>query len=205
MSGLISKSDNVHIKSLKILFPLLLASYVASDYFTPVANIVQFDDIIPILTANTLADVLIMFMTFTGVLFDSDTLTNWYKEYGISAVIADTLIGVIYLILATMLFPVFMGSLPMTLFNYTLFAIAIQVVLDYAFYIFFMAVPEGNKILDFFKGYAAEVGVGALYGDAALVAVGCLVSAYLVAQEPSTNMLALFTAMYLVPFALHMR
>ena len=55
---------------------------------------------IPIITANIYADLLIVFVTFSLILYNSKTLTEWYKKYRLSAMTADILIGVLYILLA---------------------------------------------------------------------------------------------------------
>ena len=54
---------------------------------------------VPILTANIYADLFIIFITFTQLYYNSATLTDWYKKYRLSAMTADILIGVLYMLL----------------------------------------------------------------------------------------------------------
>ena len=89
---------------------LLVLSFITSLILSKTTNLkplTNYNDkfeYIPILTSNILADILIVFITFSGVLGTNtnswDILTKWYKKYRLSAMIADILIGVIYLLIA---------------------------------------------------------------------------------------------------------
>ena len=88
---------------------LLLASFIFTfliSKFTNLKPLVNYKDnfeYLPILTSNIYADLLIILITFTGVLGTAKSwqvLSKWYKKYRLSAMIADILIGVIYLLIA---------------------------------------------------------------------------------------------------------
>ena len=65
----------------------------------PTINFNNKFEYMPILTANIYADLFIIFVTFTRVYYKSLTLEDWYKKYRLSAMIADILIGVLYILL----------------------------------------------------------------------------------------------------------
>ena len=118
------------------------------------------------------------FITFSGLIFTSSPLVHWYKKYRLAATIADTVIGILYILLARYLVHVY--NIKTDLFTFTVFAVLVQMVMDILFYLFFSSVPRGaNDMLDLFKGYAKDVGFNGVLGDSILIVVGVLLSAFL--------------------------
>ena len=189
-----------------VIFSLIIVFIVEKIYpkIKPTINYLDKFEYIPILTANIYADLLIILITFLGIAFKSDYLVEWYKKYRLSAMIADILIGVLYMLLARYL--IYLFRLDVSLTGFALIAVSIQIVFDLLFYGFFQSVPRGvNLVLDFFKDYAKEVGTGALIGDAFLVIFAVLLSAILNTQSFDFNIVALIVAVYLVPYILYMK
>ena len=88
---------------------LLALSFFATYIVTKTTNLkplINYNDsseYLPIFTSNLYADLLIILITFTGILGSGKSwkvLTKWYKKYRLSAMLADVLIGVIYLLIA---------------------------------------------------------------------------------------------------------
>jgi len=159
---------------------------------------------VPILTANIYADLFIIFITFTQLYYNSATLTDWYKKYRLSAMTADILIGVLYMLLGRYI--VSITGIQVGLTAFAAICVGIQLVLDYLFYILFSIIPKGsNNMLDFFKGYAKEVGIGALTGDSTLVIFAVIASALLNKQSFDTNIVFLIMSVYLAPFFIYMK
>ena len=189
-----------------VIFSLIIVFIVEKIYpkIKPTINYLDKFEYIPILTANIYADLLIILITFLGIAFKSDYLVEWYKKYRLSAMIADILIGVLYMLFARYL--IYLFRLDVSLTGFALIAVTIQIVFDLLFYGFFQSVPRGvNLVLDFFKDYAKEVGTGALIGDAFLVIFAVLLSAILNTQSFDFNIVALIVAVYLVPYILYMK
>ena len=159
---------------------------------------------LPIITANIYADLFIIFATFSRIYYKILTLEDWYKKYRLSAMIADILIGVLYILLARYL--VYTLKLNVGLTAFALLCVVIQVIFDFLFYLLFTLVPLGtNNMLDFFKGYAKEVGVNALFGDSVLVILAVVISALLNARSFDTNIVFLILSIYLTPYFIYMR
>jgi len=159
---------------------------------------------VPILTANVIADLLIIYLTFTRLFYQTSTLESWYKKYRLSAMIADILIGVLYILLARYIVSVMNWKVGLTTF--ALLAVIIQVVFDFLFYLFFTAVPKGNNaVLDFFKSYAEEVKANALFGDSVLVIFAVMVSGILHSANFDVNIVTLLISIYLIPFFVYMK
>ena len=159
---------------------------------------------VPILTANIYADLLIIFITLGGFIYKSKTLEEWYKKYRLSASIADTLIGVLYILLAR--YVVFIMNIKPSLTSFALLSVIIQVIFDFMFYMFFSSIPLGfNHMLDFFKGYAKDVKGGAIIGDSILVIFGVVLSAFLNLQSFDVNIVMLIISIYLIPYFIFMK
>ena len=170
----------------------------------PTINFENKFEYLPIITANIYADLFIIFATFSRVYYKILTLEDWYKKYRLSAMIADILIGVLYILLGRYL--VYTLKLNVGLTAFALLCVVIQVIFDFLFYLLFTLVPSGtNNMLDFFKGYAKEVGVNALFGDSVLVVLAVVISALLNARSFDTNIVFLILSIYLTPYFIYMR
>ena len=159
---------------------------------------------IPIITANIYADLFIIFVTFAKIYIKIKSLEEWYKKYRLSAMIADVLIGVLYILLGRYL--VYKSGVNVGLTVFAGICVFIQVIFDFLFYIFFTIVPKGsNNMLDFFKGYSKEAGVGALLGDSVLVIMAVIISALLNQSSYDTNIVFLIMSIYLTPYFIYMK
>jgi hypothetical protein len=170
----------------------------------PTINFENKFEYLPIITANIYADLFIIFATFSRVYYKILTLEDWYKKYRLSAMIADILIGVLYILLGRYL--VYTLNLNVGLTTFALLCVVIQVIFDFLFYLLFTLVPLGtNNMLDFFKGYAKEVGVNALFGDSVLVILAVVISGLLNARSFDTNIVFLILSIYLTPYFIYMK
>ena len=170
----------------------------------PTINFENKFEYLPIITANIYADLFIIFATFSRIYYKILTLEDWYKKYRLSAMIADILIGVLYILLARYLVYTLKLNVGLTVFAFL--CVVIQVIFDFLFYLFFTLAPLGsNNMLDFFKGYAKEVGVNALFGDSVLVILAVVISALLNARSFDTNIVFLILSIYLTPYFIYMK
>lgn len=159
---------------------------------------------IPIITANIYADLFIIFATFATIYIKTKSLEGWYKKYRLSAMIADILIGVLYILLGRYL--VYKSGLKIGLTAFAGICVSIQIIFDFLFYIFFTIIPKGsNDMLDFFKGYAKEAGANALLGDSFLVIMAVIISALLNQSSYDTNIVFLIMSVYLTPYFIYMK
>ena len=194
------------MKNLLIVGICFLICYI----FEKTANVkptINFDnkfEYLPIITANIYADLFIIFATFSRVYYKILTLEDWYKKYRLSAMIADILIGVLYILLGRYL--VYTLKLNVGLTAFAFLCVVIQVIFDFLFYVVFTLVPFGtNNMLDFFKGYSKEVGAKALFGDSVLVILAVIISALLNARSYDTNIVFLILSIYLTPYFIYMK
>ena len=171
--------------------------------FKDISNFNNVNDYLPILNGSINADLIIIFLLYHGV-FKSKFLGLWYKKYQLSAVIADVLILVIGIILARFFYKYFFPHEGFNIWKFTGLAVIIQIIHDILFYWFFKTIPTGyNAMLDFFKDYAREVGVGAILGDSFMMIIACLLSSYFATYSLNTNLIILIISLYFVPYMIN--
>ena len=159
---------------------------------------------ISIITANIYADLFIIFVTFAKIYVNIKSLEGWYKKYRLSAMIADVLIGVLYMLLGRYL--VYKNKLNVGLTAFAGICVFIQIIFDFLFYIFFTTIPKGsNDMLDYFKGYSKEAGANALLGDSFLVIIAVIMSALLNKSSYDTNIVFLIMGIYFAPYFIYMK
>ena len=197
------------MQGLILLALSFLITYIVSKTtnLKPLVNYNDSSEYLPIFTSNLYADLLIILITFTGILGVGKSwkvLTNWYKKYRLSAMLADVLIGVIYLLIARYL--VFALKLKVDLFQFGVLSVLVQILFDFLFYLFFTMIPKGsNNMLDLFKDWAKYAKADALWGDSILVLIGVILSSFLKEQSFNTNMFILILGGYLVPYIIYMK
>lgn len=191
-----------------LLIVSLLVTFALSMFnksLKPLININNKFEYIPIINANLYADLLIIYITYTGILGRGkswDILSKWYKKYRLSAMLADILIGVIYLLIARYI--VYKLQIKLNLFQFALLAVFIQLCLDFAFYLFFKNIPKGtNDMLDLFKEWSKHAKLDALWGDSILILIGVVISAYLNTKSIDFNIFALLIGLYMTPYIIY--
>ena len=169
--------------------------------FKDISNFNNVNDYLPILNGCINADLLIIFLVYHGV-FNSFYLKKWYKKYQLSAVLADVLILFIGIILARFLYKYIFSTF--SIWKFTFLAVCIQILHDILFYIFFTSLPKGNNfMIDFFKEYAKEVGIGAIMGDSFMMIISCLLSSNFATLNLNTNIISLIVSLYFFPYVIN--
>jgi uncharacterized protein YacL len=167
-----------------------------------ISNFNNTGDYLPIVNGAVIAELIVLFIVYYTPYFNSKYLMKWYETYRLSAVIADIFILIIGLVLARYVFNVF--NLSWNLWKFLIIVLVIQIIHDVLFYILFTKIPTGtNKMLDLFKGYASEVGVGAILGDSFMIAIAVLLSSYFGHLTVNTNIIILIFSVYLLPYILY--
>ena len=187
-----------------VLFFLLTFLIEKTTNLKPTINYNNKFEYVPILTANIYADLFIIFASFAKIYVNIKSLDGWYKKYRLSAMIADILIGVLYMLLGRYL--VYKSGIKVGLTAFAGICVFIQIIFDFLFYIFFTIVPKGsNDMLDHFKGYSKEIGANALLGDSFLVIMAVIISALLNQKNYDTNIVCLIISIYLTPYFIYMK
>jgi hypothetical protein len=171
--------------------------------FKNISNFANINDYLPILNGSLNADLIIIFLLHHGI-FKSSLLKKWYKKYQLSAVIADVLILVIGIILARFFYKFIFSNEGFNIWKFTGLAVTIQIIHDILFYWFFKSIPRGyNAMLDFFKDYAREVGIGAILGDSFMMILACLLSSHFATYSLNNNIILLIFSLYFVPYMIN--
>lgn len=169
--------------------------------FQDISNFTKISDYLPILIGCIHADIIIIFLLYNGV-FNSFYLKKWYKKYQLSAFLADVLILVIGIIIARYLYKYLFTSF--NIWKFTGLTVLIQIIHDILFYVGFQTIPYGhNSMLDFFKKYAKEVGVGAILGDSFMMILATLLSSYFATYSLNTNIIILIFSLYVIPYMIN--
>jgi len=169
--------------------------------FNNISNFTNVNDYLPILNGALNADLIILFLLYHG-LIKSIYLKKWYKSFNLSATIADILILMIGIIIARFVYSYIFSDFNIWLF--TGLAVVIQITHDILFYLLFNNIPKGyNYMLDFFKLYAKEVGVGAILGDSFMMILACLLSSYFATFTLNINIITLVISFYFLPYMIY--
>ena len=169
--------------------------------FKDISKFYNVNDYLPILNGCINTDLIIIFLVFHGI-FKSNYLKKWYHKYQLSAVIADVLILVIGIIIARFFYNYIFTNF--NIWKFTGLAVIIQIIHDISFYWFFKSIPYGyNEMLDFFKEYAKEVGIGAILGDTFMMILSCLLSSHFATYTLNINIIILIIAVYLFPYMIN--
>ena len=141
-----------------------------------------------LLNAALVTDLVVIALTI--YVFQSKTLTQWYREFGIGAVIADVLI----LVLVVWLAKLSQGNLLVT----ACIAVGIQLTHDLLFGAFIQQYQGKSPILNVFKGYAKEHGVYILVADAMMI-LSTVILEQVFSMSRYNEILSVFFV-YLVPY-----
>jgi uncharacterized protein YacL len=171
--------------------------------FANISNFFNVNDYLSIINGCLGIDIIMIFALFNNI-YKSEYLKKWYIHYQLSAVIADTLIIVIGIILARFFYKFIFSSF--SIWKFTALAVLIQIIHDLLFYHFFKSVPKDyNFMLDFFKKYANEVSFYAIIADSFMMIMACLFSSYFASLSLNTNILILILQTYLVPYFINFK
>ena len=166
-----------------------------------ITNFSNTSDYLPIFNAALITDLVVIFMSITGII-KSKTLKEWYRLYGLSAVIADILSIFIGIIAARFIYSaLFTGY---NLFIFILVALGFQLFHDLTFAWFFNSLERGkSRILDTFKDYAKEMGYQILIADAQMIISTILLGSFFAGLDTNTNIIISVVFIYIMPYLLY--
>ena len=192
------------MKYIILIGSLIIAFILSNMGIKPPSNFMNNNELLPIFTGTLIADLITAFITLSGVLFTRKTLQNWYKKYRLSAVIADIFIIVLVLILLRYILNIL--NIKVSLFQFILLGLGLQILHDILFYLFFTNIKRGsNHMLDFFKDYAKELKTDAILGDSILVIWAIILASLLNTKSYKFNLVSLFIGIYLIPYIIYMK
>jgi hypothetical protein len=156
---------------------------------------------LPIVNSVIITDFIIVLLTIAGF-FGSKYLTNYYRKYGITAILLDVLIIVIGFIIARAVYPLIFSS--WSIWKFIGLLLVIQITHDVLFYLVVKSIPYSKyPLIDMFKDYAAEVRGGAILGDSSMMIISALLAYWLTTQDMNTNVATFIIAVYVIVFAVY--
>lgn len=167
-------------------------------------DISQFDnteDYLPIITAILIVEIITIILSFTHIT-QSNFLRIWYKEYRLSAVLADVSLIFLGIVIARAIYPYLFDEFSIVYFIFLV--VVIQILHDIVFYIIIRQIPKGvNKIIDILKDYADEISYYAIIGDSAMMIASALIAGYLANFDANINIILLAFNVYILQFILY--
>jgi hypothetical protein len=167
-------------------------------------DISQFNDTtdyLPIITAILIVEIITIILSFTNIT-QSGFLKVWYKEYKLSAVLADVSLIFLGIVIARALYPFIFDTF--SILYFILLVVVIQVIHDILFYIMIRQIPKGvNKIIDILKDYSDEISYWAILGDSAMMISSVLFAGLLANFDMNTNIIILAFLVYILQFILY--
>lgn len=160
------------------------------------------NDYLPILNGTLLVELIVLFLSLSQK--NSTPLVKWYKDYRLSAVIADVLVVVVGILVTRFIYPFIFSTF--SIWKFIGLLLVVQIIHDVLFYKFFTFIPRGkNVMLDLFKDYAKRAGVNAILGDNLIVIFSALFASILAKYSLNTNLFILCVSVYLVPYFLYIQ
>lgn len=170
-------------------------------FLTNISNFSNTNDYLPILNGALITDLIVILLSIFGFI-QSESLKEWYRKYGLAAVLADVLVLVIVVIISRSLYPFLFKSY--SLIAFVLLAVFIQLIHDVSFAKLFYSVPIGkSEILDTFRQYGTEVGPIILVADACMVVSTIVFASLLASKNRNVNMITLIVNLYMVPYLIY--
>jgi uncharacterized protein YacL len=137
-------------------------------------------------SALLVSAIIVEFLTICSVnlLQTGKSIYEWYKKFGVVAVVSDTTSIMIGIMIANYFVP------NASLLTLLIASIIVQVIHDVLFYVLVIRpIPQGtNSVIDIFKNYASENSYTILFADALII--GLTVLLYSVLKHESQNLLA---------------
>jgi uncharacterized protein YacL len=168
------------------------------DALKQLSNYKDLNNVPYILFGALVIDLVVIALTKSNLLGTS--LKVWYNDFGLSAVIADTLILVLGIMIAQYLYTEFFSKSTPIIFL-VLIGI-VQLIHDVLFYIFaILGTPKGqNKVMDLFKTYAKELSGNILGGDLLMILGSAGVAAAATTLSKPLFVFLSVLAVYTVPY-----
>ena len=172
--------------------------------FADISNIHNNYDLVYILTAVTIVDLIIIYIARNTRHFGKEVNT-WYDKFSLAAIILDVLIIVIGFIVTRYLF--YALNLEFSPELFIIIALTVQVVHDYLLYEFVIKpFPEGqNQMIDVYKNYAKEHGYKIILVDSAMVLGSAVLAMYLKNKEFHETTTLLILGLYAIPYLLYQK
>jgi hypothetical protein len=170
-------------------------------FFYDISKFSNTSDYLSLFNAALITDSFVILRVALGQI-KSKSLTEWYKKYGLAAVLADVLSIMIGIIIARFFYPYFFGKF--SILSFLIFVVIVQWIHDLSFAQLFNTIPVGKSaIIDTFKDYAKEFGIAILFADSAMMIATVLIASLLSSYSLNTNIIVLIIFGYILPYLLY--
>ena len=172
--------------------------------FGDISNINNNEDLIYIITAVVIIDLIVILIARDTTLFGKQ-INVWYDKFGMTAFLLDILIIIIGFVITRYLFHVIDLDFSPVLFIFV--ALAVQIIHDSALYEFIIKpYPKGNnQIIDVYKAYAEENGYKIILADSAMVLGSAVLAMYLKTKPTYESTSLLIAGLYIVPYFIYQK
>jgi hypothetical protein len=154
---------------------------------------------ISLLNAAFITDLAVIGLVLVGVI-QTSTLKVWYRKFGLSAFLGDTLILVIVYLVAQFIYPFLFKKYNLLYFLGVV--VLVQLTHDLLFGLVVSQFKGKSDIIAVFKNYIKEAGPSILAADAAMVVSTALLQKVL-EHYKDANVILLIVLTYLVPYFVH--
>lgn len=153
-----------------------------------------------LLIGALMTDMVVMFLFLFGI-FKSKYLVEWYRKFGLGAVLADVTIIMLGIIVTYFIYSLLF--IKFHLLPFILLAVCIQIIHDLLFGYFISYSNSKSPILTIFKLYAKELGFTIIFADSLMI-ISTILIMFLI-QKFSTNLklFILTLALYILTFLLY--
>jgi len=170
--------------------------------FKNISIFLNTNDYLPILNGALIVELVVLFLSLSQK--NQSSLVKWYKDYRLSAVIADVLVVVLGIIVTRFIYSYIFSSF--SIWKFISLLLVVQIIHDSIFYKIFTSIPRGKNImLDLFKDYAKTAGVTAILGDSFIVIFSALFASILAGLSLNSNLFILCFTLYLIPYFLYIQ
>lgn len=141
--------------------------------------------------------VMIMFLGF----FKSKYLVEWYRKFGLGAVLADVTIIMIGILISYFIYPFLFKKFH--LFAFICLAVSIQIIHDLLFGYFISYSNSKSPILTIFKLYANEGKFKIILADSLMIISTILIMTFLEKYSTNIKLFILTLSLYILTFLLY--
>jgi hypothetical protein len=151
---------------------------------------------------GTLITDMIVMVIYLFDIFKSKYYVEWYRKFGLGAVLADVTIIILFIIVAYYIYPHIFENF--NLINFIILAVCIQSVHDLIFgYVITSIETKNNPILNIFNLYARDHGFYIIIVDALMVISSILIMTYLQQFSIDSKFCILVSSLYILTFLLY--
>jgi len=157
-------------------------------------------DYLSLIIGTLITDMVVMILFLQGI-FKSKYLVEWYRKFGLGAVLADVTVIMLVIIIAYFIYPFIFTKF--NLISFIFLAVFIQIIHDLLFGYFISYSDSKSPILTIFKLYAKEHGFYIILTDSLLIISSILIMFLMKKLSTNLKLFILILALYILTFLLY--